>query len=68
MGRKVDVDDLVGTPEIADMLDVAYIETVNSWRRRYPDFPEPVVKLRRVTLWLRSDIEAWARSTGRLPD
>jgi hypothetical protein len=66
VGRKVDVDDLVGAAEIADRLGVAYVETVHSWRRRHADFPEPVAKLRQALIWSWPDVEAWARATGRL--
>jgi hypothetical protein len=67
MGRKVDVDDLVGAAEIADRLNVSHAETVHAWRRRYPDFPQPVVHLQRAVLWSWPDVEAWAKATGRLP-
>jgi hypothetical protein len=67
VGRKVDVDDLVGAAEIADRLDVAHRETVINWRRRYPDFPQPVAELRGALIWSWPDVEAWARVTGRLP-
>jgi hypothetical protein len=67
VGRKVDVDDLVGAAEIADRLGVAYVETIHSWRRRHPDFPQPVAQLRQALIWSWPDVAAWARATGRLP-
>jgi glutathione-regulated potassium-efflux system ancillary protein KefG len=66
VGRKVDVDDLVGAAEIADRLNIAHAETIHTWRRRYPDFPQPVVDLQRAVLWSWPDVEAWAKATGRL--
>jgi hypothetical protein len=66
VGRKVDIADLVGTPEIAERLDIEHHNTINTWRRRHPDFPEPVLRLRNVALWLWPEVEAWARRTGRL--
>jgi len=60
------VSELVGTAEIADRLGLSFRETVHNWRRRYPDFPEPVAQLRQGYLWLWPDIERWARHTGRL--
>ena len=66
VGKKVDVDDLVGAAEIADRLDIAHRETVINWRRRYPDFPRPVAELRSALIWSWPDVEAWARATGRL--
>ena len=60
------MDQLVGTAEIAERLGLRQSETVHSWRRRYPDFPEPVAKLKRTMLWLWPEVEAWAKRTGRL--
>ena len=66
MGRQVDVDDLVGTAEVAERLGLAQYQTVHLWRTRYPDFPEPVVTLKQALVWVWSDVELWARTTGRL--
>ena len=66
MGRRVDVDDLVGAQEIADRLGVSRPQVVHEWRRRHADFPEPVVTLTMGLLWAWPDVEAWARATGRL--
>lgn len=66
MGRRVDVDDLVGAAEIAERLGLAQVQTVHSWRRRYAEFPEPVAQLRQALVWSWQDIERWARRTGRL--
>ena len=57
--------DLVGTHEIAQMLDVA--------RQRAHElstkvgFPEPVATLSegRFRIWLRSDVAQWAKDQGR---
>lgn len=66
MGRKVDVDNLVGTAEIAERLGVSRHQVVHDWRRRHDDFPEPVAKLKRGLIWNWPDVERWARATGRL--
>ncbi|MGO9874649.1 MAG: hypothetical protein ACLPVY_12710 [Acidimicrobiia bacterium] len=66
MGRRLDVDQLVGVTEIADRLGVAAAARVHDWRRRYPDFPEPVLKLAMGLLWNWPEIERWARERGRL--
>ena len=66
MGRKVDVDDLVGATEIAERLGLAQPQTVHLWRRRYDDFPHPVAHLRQGYLWSWTDVVAWAKRTGRL--
>jgi hypothetical protein len=65
MARRVDVDDLVGTAEIAERLGAAHPELIHDWRRRYPDFPAPVARLRIGFIWSWPDIAKWARATGR---
>lgn len=67
MGRKVDLDDLIDAAEVARMLGLSHRNSVRIYRARYADFPEPVVNLGsgRCLLWLRSEVEAWARATGR---
>jgi hypothetical protein len=67
VGRKVDVNDLVGAQEIADRLGVSRSQVVHEWRRRGIGFPEPVVTLSMGLLWSWPDVEGWARATGRLP-
>lgn len=66
MASSFDVDDLVGTAEIAEFLGLASSSVVRDWRRRHPDFPKPVRTLRMGSLWNWPAVEAWARSTGRL--
>jgi hypothetical protein len=63
--RKVDPADLVGVAEIADRLGCS-VQAVHAWKRRYPDFPEPVAHLSMGLLWVWQDLERWARATGRL--
>ena len=65
MGRKLDVDDLVGAAEIAERLGLAQVQTVHTWRRRYEDFPEPVARLKQALIWSWPDVDRWARDTGR---
>ncbi len=67
MARKVDVDHLVGTAEIAERLGVGRPQVVHDWRRRYPDFPKPITRLAIGFVWSWPDVEHWARKTGRLP-
>jgi predicted DNA-binding transcriptional regulator AlpA len=52
--------DLVGVPEIAEMLQV-HRRTV--WRYlESPDFPEVVAEVRRKRLWERQAVKEWAGS------
>jgi hypothetical protein len=66
VGRKIDVDDLVGVDEIADRLGLKRRQVVHNWRARHPDFPEPVAKLNGGFVWYWPDVAAWARETGRI--
>lgn len=66
VGRRVDVDNLVGSAEIAQRTGAKNPELIHDWRRRYDDFPEPVAKLSIGLVWYWPDVEKWARSTGRL--
>jgi hypothetical protein len=58
--------DLVGAAEIADRLGLQHVTSVHAWRRRYDDFPEPTIELKMGLIWRWSEVEAWARRTGRL--
>jgi predicted DNA-binding transcriptional regulator AlpA len=63
MGRRVDLDDLVDARGVAEILGFSHPNTVSSYQHRYGDMPRPALDLgeRRVKLWLRPEIEAWAR-------
>jgi predicted DNA-binding transcriptional regulator AlpA len=60
------VDQLVGAAEIASRLGLGKATVVHDWRHRHPEFPEPVARLKMGLLWAWPDVEAWARSIGRL--
>lgn len=66
MGRRVDIDKLVGAEEIAERLGLSSHARVHEIRRRKPDFPAPIVTLKRAMVWYWPDVERWARKTGRL--
>lgn len=55
----------VGEREIAERLGVA-AGTVHQWRKRGL-LPDPEFTVSRMPAWWWPTIEAWARSTGRLP-
>ena len=59
---------LVDSQVVAEILGLKHRNSVTTYLRRYSDMPRPVVELGegRVRLWLRPDIEAWARATGRM--
>lgn len=67
MGRRVDVDELMDAQGVADLLGLAHRTSVSVYQHRYVDMPRPVVERSggKTLLWLRSEIEAWARSRSR---
>lgn len=62
---EVDPEDLINATEVAAALGLAHREAVSTYRRRYDSFPQPTIKKGTCVLWLRQDIEGWARKTGR---
>ena len=60
----IDTEHLVDTAETAALIGLDNQRGVSVYRRRYDDFPAPVVEKGRCVLWLRQDIEAWARGRG----
>jgi hypothetical protein len=62
----IEVDQLVGSAEIAQRLGVKRYNLISDWIRRYEDFPTPVATISGIKIWNWPDIEAWARDTGRL--
>ena len=66
VGELIDPAELVGAHEIAERLNVKRPQVIHSWRQRHEDFPEPVATLKTALIWDWSQIEAWARATGRL--
>jgi len=65
MGRSCDVSQLVGATEIAKRLGLSRPQIVHTWRRRYGEFPEPVLVLDMGHLWYWPDVESWLKRTGR---
>jgi predicted DNA-binding transcriptional regulator AlpA len=59
------VDQLVGAAEIAERLGVKRATVVHDWRRRHPEFPQPVATLKAGLVWAWPDVAAWAAATGR---
>jgi predicted nucleic acid-binding protein len=50
--------DLVGVAEISTRSGRP-VSTVQSWRRRHPDFPAPSIDLAAGPIWLWSDVSGW---------
>jgi hypothetical protein len=64
MGRLVDVDNLVDAQEIADRLGLSHRQNVDNLK----GFPAPLGMWGKTRIWDWSDVQAWARQTGRLPE
>lgn len=64
---RVRTEDLMDAQGVADLLGLSHRNTVSSYQKRYPDMPRPAVNLGpgRPRLWLRPEIEAWARTRTR---
>ena len=64
----VDPADLLDSHDVAAVLGLASHRAVSTYRGRYADFPAPLIEkgAGRCVLWLRSDVEAWAK--GRIAD
>jgi hypothetical protein len=64
--RPLGLDDLeahlLDIAEVAVLLRLPSRTAVIVARRQHADFPEPVVDEARCQLWLRADIESWART------
>ena len=63
----VKIEDLVDAQDVATILGLAQRNTVSSYQKRYPDMPRPVLDLGpgRPRLWLRPQIERWAKDRRR---
>jgi predicted DNA-binding transcriptional regulator AlpA len=68
MAPTVRTEDLIDAIAIAEILGLSHRNTVSVYQKRYPDMPRPVVDLGpgRSRLWLRQEIDDWARSVGRI--
>lgn len=63
VGRRIDIDELIDATDVAEIVGLAQSNSVYVYQRRYPDMPRPVLDRgpSRAKLWLRPEIEAWAR-------
>jgi len=70
MGRRVEVEDLIDSRVVAELLGLAQLNTVSAYQRRYPEMPRPVVDMGqgRCKLWLRSEMVRWHRTRARGTD
>lgn len=72
MGRRVDVEQLVGASDIRERVGLPRTQDVHMLRRRDPTFPEPVAVIGGgpsygIYVWYWPDVAAWARRKGITP-
>ncbi|WCO66818.1 hypothetical protein PO878_20200 [Iamia majanohamensis] len=67
MAPQVELDDLLDAEQVAEVLGLSSRGAVSVYRRRYSDFPAPVLERSsgRCQLWARADVVAWGRSRQR---
>ncbi len=63
MTPTVSTEDLIDAHGVAAVLGLSHRNSVSLYQRRYEDMPRPVVELSggRTKIWLRSEIERWAK-------
>lgn len=65
------MDLLVGAYDIAHRLGWRHQEMVHYYLHKDDSFPKPAAAIggptRKTLVWLWTDVERWARRTGRLP-
>ena len=59
---RIDTDDLIDSHEVARLVGLSNVNGVSVYRRRYSDFPEPVIERGRCVLWVRAAVEQWSRA------
>ena len=65
MADLIDPDELIGGAEAAGIIGLTNRLGVAVYRKRYSDFPAAVIERGGCVLWLRKDIEAWAKGRVR---
>lgn len=61
--QKFDPSQLIDATEVAALLELSHRNSVSVYRKRYPDFPSPIIEKGRCLLWVRAEVQQWA--TGR---
>jgi hypothetical protein len=65
--RRIDPDDLLSPPEVAERIGLASADALSVYQNRYEDFPGPFVdKGRYIKLWLVEDIDAFLKRHPRI--
>ena len=65
--RRIDPDDLLSPPEVAERIGLANPDALSVYQARYDDFPAPVIdKGRYIKLWLIGDVDAFLKRHPRI--
>lgn len=56
----IDPNDLLNATEVAAQLGLKHREAIATYRRRYPNFPPPIVDKGTCVLWAQSAVESWS--------
>jgi len=69
MAPRVRTEDLIDAQVVAEILGLSHRNSVYTYLRRYPSMPRPVLDIGegRVQLWIRPQVEAWARARKAKP-
>lgn len=60
VAKRINLDDLIDADGVREALGLENVGTVYTYRRRYDDFPAPVIDRGRGSLWSRRDVKRWA--------
>ncbi len=68
MNPRVNTEDLIDAQSVAALLGLSQRTSVSVYQRRYADMQRPVIDLGpgRPRALATSEIESWARKTGRV--
>ena len=61
-GCMVEVSELLDAQQVADLIGLSSRKSISIYRKRYPDFPEPVLVRERCIFWHRRDVIDWLRT------
>ena len=63
MSPRIRTEDLIDVYEVAELLGLTHRNSVTTYQKRYENMPRPVIDFGggKCRLWLRSEMEGWAR-------
>ena len=56
--------DLLNAAEVAELIGLSSRTAIATYRKRYNDFPDPVIQKGTCVLWARADVLAWRSNRG----